>query len=306
MWFGTATGLIRFDGTTIYRYEHARGIKNTIPDNRINAIIEDADKNLWIGTAQGLVIYNRETDDFTDVDSIPGNTNYLNNRYITSLCDDGQGRMWIGTLGQGLNVYDRGRSTFTYLGTNPDNGKFPPSNYITSLHLDGNKIWAGTKGGVNLFSTRDMRRLPVPVVEQSLASKEITQVSKDHEGNLWLTTADMEIIQLTPEGERYLVQKTLLRRHVRNEGEGSIFTLAIDGKGDVWVAGETRSSGMKVRKTTFENCRRTRLETYMSMIQESCGSALITEVHSSSITRLKNSTRISEVNFWVRVLPDTA
>lgn len=86
MWFGTATGLPRYDGTNLYRYEHGRGSTNTITDNRINAIVEDGNNNLWIGTAQGLVIYDRERDNFQNVDSIAGNTNYINNgisrRYV--------------------------------------------------------------------------------------------------------------------------------------------------------------------------------------------------------------------------------
>src|SRR5687767_11354486 len=43
MWFGTSTGLVRYDGTTIHRYEHADGNKNTLTHNSINAIIEDSD-----------------------------------------------------------------------------------------------------------------------------------------------------------------------------------------------------------------------------------------------------------------------
>lgn len=238
MWFGTATGLIRYDGTTVYRYEHARGGTNTITDNRINAIMEDAENNLWVGTAQGLVIYNREQDNFNDVDSIVGNTNHLNNRYITALCNDGEGRMWIGTHGQGVNVYDPRTYTFTYLNADTGQSNVPPNDYVTALFLVDHTIWAATKGGLDLFNTRSLRRLPLPVVDQSLASKEITQVREDATGNMWLTTVDGEVIKLTPEGERYLVHKTQLRRHMLKEGEGSILTLSIDAESNVWFAGE--------------------------------------------------------------------
>lgn len=238
IWFGTATGLIRYDGTTVYRYEHARGSRTTITDNRINAIIEDTNNNLWVGTAQGLVMYNRDTDNFIDVDSIAGNTNHLNNRYITALCADSEGRLWIGTHGQGVNVYDPKTLTFTYLmaSTNPANP--PGDDYVTSLFLVDRTMWAGTKGGLNLFSTRDMRRLPLPVVDESLSSKEITQVKADLSGTIWLTTLDRELIKLTPEGERFRVHKTPLRAYMPNEGEGSILTISVDGENNVWMGGE--------------------------------------------------------------------
>ncbi len=238
MWFGTATGLIRYDGTTVYRYENNRGVANSITDNRINTIVEDADNNLWIGTGQGLVIYNRELDNFTDVDSIPGNTNHLNNRYISTLCPDSEGRMWIGTHGTGVNVYDPETFTFTHLTAGGGRSNAHPADYITSLSLVDKTMWAGTKGGLTLFNTRDMRRMPLPVVDQSLTSKEITQVKQGSAGNIWLTTVDREVIRLLPEGERYLVQKTPLSGHLLNEGEGSILTLSVDGKNNVWMAGE--------------------------------------------------------------------
>lgn len=238
IWFGTATGLLRYDGTTIYRYEHSRGSKNAITDNRINAIVEDASNNLWIGTAQGLVIYDPEHDNFRNVDSIAGNTNYLNNRYITTLCPDGEGRMWIGTHGTGVNVYDPKTFTFTYLTANIGQEDAHPGNYITSLFRVDNTIWAGTKGGLTMFNAPQVRRITLPVSDESLTEKEITQVKQDPKGNMWLTTVDGEVIRLTPEGERYLVHKTMLRRHMLNEGEGSVLTLSIDDESNVWLAGE--------------------------------------------------------------------
>ena len=236
MWFGTATGLIRYDGTTIHRYEHARGSTNTITDNRINAIFEDANNDLWIGTAQGLVIYNRDMDNFIDVDSIAGNKNHLNNRYITALSADRQGRMWIATHGQGINVYDPKTLTFTHLPANTDQSNVPPSNYVTSLFLAGNTAWVGTKGGLKMYNTTEMRPLPLPVADQSLASKEITQVKGDASGKVWVTSLDREVIELTPQEERYLVHKTLLTQHL--EGEGNILTLAVDTESNIWIAGE--------------------------------------------------------------------
>jgi ligand-binding sensor domain-containing protein/signal transduction histidine kinase/DNA-binding response OmpR family regulator len=240
MWFGTGTGLVRYDGTTIYRYEHTPENKNTITDNRINAIIEDASNNLWIGTGQGLVIYNAEKDNFSNVNEIAGNTNRLSNQYITALCYDRMGRIWIGTLGHGLNVYDPKTFTFAYLtDNNTTHNKFLSANYITSLFRFEDTVWAGTKGGLKVYDTRDMSRSPLPMdMDKSVTSKEITQVTRDATGNMWLATVDREIIKLTREGKYYHVHKTILRPNVLAEAEGNILTLSIDAKGNVWIGGE--------------------------------------------------------------------
>ncbi len=238
MWFGTGTGLVRYDGTTVYRYDRAQSYAQTITDNRINAIIEDAKHRLWIGTAQGLFIYVPEKDSFVDVDSIPENLNYLNNRYVSALCSDPKGRIWIGTLGEGMTVYDPETSHFTYLATDASVDKDPPNHYVLSLLSLGDRIWVGTKGGLQLYDARTMKQLPLPVADVSLATKEITQISEDLHGDLWFTTMDREIIRLTHTGERYRIFKTSLKRGHLMEGTGNILTLAMDGEKGMWIAGE--------------------------------------------------------------------
>jgi signal transduction histidine kinase/ligand-binding sensor domain-containing protein/CheY-like chemotaxis protein/AraC-like DNA-binding protein len=238
MWFGTTTGLIRHDGTTVRRYEHVDGNNKTILENRINVIIEDNSGNLWIGTAQGVAIYNRDKDNFSNVDSIAGNSNHLNNKYITSLCKDREGRIWIGTHGQGINVYDPKTFTFAYLKKRDADSKDHPDNYITSLCNLDDKVWAGTKGGMRLFNTHDLQDAPMPVTDKSLTLTEIMQIEADAAGNMWVANADREIIKLTPEGAYVRVQKNPVTCRALTETGGNILSLAIDAKGNVWMGGE--------------------------------------------------------------------
>jgi ligand-binding sensor domain-containing protein len=115
MWFGTDDALIRYDGSNAYRYVHDPNDPASISHSTINVILEGDDHRLWIGTAQGLCIYNRELDNFINVDSIKQNRNYLNNRYITDLEFDSQHRLWIGTHSGGINIYDPARMEFSYI-----------------------------------------------------------------------------------------------------------------------------------------------------------------------------------------------
>src|SRR5690242_16394723 len=85
MWLGTADGLVRYDGTNSYRYEHDPENKYSLSHNTINAIVEDKHQRMWVGTAWGLCVYDREKDSFINVDSLNGKDIHLNNRYVTSL-----------------------------------------------------------------------------------------------------------------------------------------------------------------------------------------------------------------------------
>ena len=64
MWFGTASGLNRYDGNkmTAYRSYDENG---PFADNYIRDIQEDRDGNLWIGTNSGnYTLYNAEKESF--------------------------------------------------------------------------------------------------------------------------------------------------------------------------------------------------------------------------------------------------
>lgn len=63
-WFGTASGLNRYDGYDIKIYRSQKDDIKSLPDNYIEEVQEDASGNLWIRTGAGYAIYNSVTDTF--------------------------------------------------------------------------------------------------------------------------------------------------------------------------------------------------------------------------------------------------
>lgn len=64
MWFGTASGLNRYDGHALKIYRSEPNDTTSLPDNFISDIQEDADGLLWIHTEGGYAIYHPATDTF--------------------------------------------------------------------------------------------------------------------------------------------------------------------------------------------------------------------------------------------------
>ncbi|MCQ2147381.1 MAG: response regulator [Bacteroidales bacterium] len=77
-------------------------MSRTISSNNINAIVEDPDGSLWIGTENGLNKFNGDT---YLVYSSDVSTKSLNNDYITSLSIGKRGELLIGTQ-IGITVFD--------------------------------------------------------------------------------------------------------------------------------------------------------------------------------------------------------
>lgn len=102
-WYGTAAGLARHtsikakEGWDVY-------LTNELPDPFINAIAEDPDGNIWIGTNGGLSKLASDLVTITTFKVAEG----LPDNHINSICVLGNNSIWIGT-NKGASYYDGGK-----------------------------------------------------------------------------------------------------------------------------------------------------------------------------------------------------
>ena len=77
MWISTMDGINRYDGykITVFRYDPKDPY--SLPDNFVNATLEDDNGNFWVGTnSKGLFLFDKKTERFYPiplVTNIPGN-----------------------------------------------------------------------------------------------------------------------------------------------------------------------------------------------------------------------------------------
>ena len=64
VWFGTQSGLDRFDGFRMKPYLYDDKNDQSIPNNSVDEIQQDADGNLWVHTSMGYCLYDYETEQF--------------------------------------------------------------------------------------------------------------------------------------------------------------------------------------------------------------------------------------------------
>ncbi len=238
LWLGTTDGLFRYDGTHLKGYEHDPGNPNSICHNNINAIIEDDFHNLWIGTAQGVSHFQREKESFQHLDSMPGLETYLNNRYITALALDEDGKLWIGTHGGGVNVYNPEIKEFFYLDEFANTLDAPGDSYINTVMGDKNLMWFGTKGGLKVYNTSDLSLHKVEVVDTPLPRTQVTQVAKNREGDIFVSTLPGEVFRLVPRNGYYLHKGLVSEKSSRQLEFENIITISFDQAGSLWLGGE--------------------------------------------------------------------
>jgi signal transduction histidine kinase/ligand-binding sensor domain-containing protein/CheY-like chemotaxis protein len=116
LWLGTydGMGLFFYDRKKdqFTRYHHNRQNPNSINGDGVNALLEDKDGNLWVGTNDGLDFFDRKKNRFIHHQSDASNPHAISNDFIHSIVEDHLGNLWIGT-GRGLNYYDKKTRRFT-------------------------------------------------------------------------------------------------------------------------------------------------------------------------------------------------
>ena len=118
------------------RYQKFRRYQSVDYKN-VNVIIEDKNKNVWLGTdGHGVVYKNPFSKSIIKKLNIPGNI-------AVSMVQDNKGRLWIGTYLHGLICYENGKmKQYT-----TSNCKIS-DNSIWALHVDKNGyLWIGTLWG---------------------------------------------------------------------------------------------------------------------------------------------------------------
>ena len=112
MWFGTTTGLNRYDGYTFKIYQHAENDPGSLPDNYITDIVEMPDGRFWVNTGRGYVLFDKEQDCFiTDV------TGFMKNLESGGVPEqvfvDREGNTCLSVAGEGCYRYkEGGKATF--------------------------------------------------------------------------------------------------------------------------------------------------------------------------------------------------
>jgi len=151
MWFGTESGLNRYDGYDFKIYMHDPFDSTCIAENNILSLAEDQSGALWIGTANGgLNKFRIDTESFEHFRTDPRNTASISSDRVQFVYVDRTNNVYALTLAGGVDVFERSSNSFTHLRNDPDDPQSISGDGITAVYEDrrGN-VWFGTRSGLN-------------------------------------------------------------------------------------------------------------------------------------------------------------
>ena len=249
MWFGTESGLNKFDGYNFTVYFPVENDPSSLSNSWINALLTDSDGQLWVGTENGLNLYVYSTDSFIRYFHDPTDPNSLSSSRIFCLFEDSQSRLWIGT-DSGLNLFDRSTNRFIRYQHDPSDPTSLSNNQIRAITEDSQGfIWVGTAGGgLNHFDpatghfTRYRRDSTHP--DRSLPDDYVLSLLITQSGGsdiIWIGTASSGLVRYDPTRHKF---KTY--RHNPSDllsiSDNYINCLALGPEGNLWIG--TNSGGL--------------------------------------------------------------
>jgi ligand-binding sensor domain-containing protein/signal transduction histidine kinase/CheY-like chemotaxis protein/AraC-like DNA-binding protein len=240
LWIASYEGIFRWDGYAFKKYQHDDKDSTSLSHNIVYTIFEDSQKRLWVGTIEGLDLYNRETDEF-----IKCSIGQVGQKIpVNAIGEDSKHQLWLGTS-SGLCKYNyEKRHSDWYLDHEFD--------IIFCLDFDSNdNIWVGTfNGGIKKFSqtTKSFKRFNQRLT--GLSSNNIKSIFCDDQNNIWIGTTDKGITVLGADEK--------VKRHYKNFSENkssnvqnTINCIYQDKNNFIWI-GLSRGPLHYIDKTTGE------------------------------------------------------
>jgi len=148
MWFGTLSGLNRYDGYKFKIFKHMVSDTTSLDDDYIVSISDGPDNKLWVETRGGYNIYDPATEKFGH--NVVG---YLRSiaipdASIASVKKDRSGNFWFLHRTLGLYKYDPGRHKTVHLTHSPANSASIFANVVSDLAEDSHgDLWLTYRDG---------------------------------------------------------------------------------------------------------------------------------------------------------------
>jgi signal transduction histidine kinase/ligand-binding sensor domain-containing protein/CheY-like chemotaxis protein/HPt (histidine-containing phosphotransfer) domain-containing protein len=212
----------------------------------VTAFADAPDNKVWIASlGGGLVQYDGDTGEATDIDTILGRRNSLGDRRVMSLYQDRHGALWIGTMLNGLKKLSPNGHLESIPIRRGDSHSLSDGGIMTIFETRNGQLWIGTHdGGANVLDpvTGLVRQLPfASSAPGAVSGASVTAVAEDANGNFWIGTDGSGLNLARPDGAVIKV----FRHDSKDPASlpsNTVNALDIDVEGRVWIG--TDSGGL--------------------------------------------------------------
>lgn len=296
LYFGTNKGLnmVLNDGKQFKAF--FRPDDKLLTDDIIYAASLGKDGKLWLGTEDGVSIFDTRTQTFSNIRPNRRRAFGLSHKSVRSICMAKSGIIWLGTFQGGVNKLDPNLALFNLKRSSPFDPKGLSSPVVTSfIEYKKGKIFVGTDGGgLHIFdrSSGMFEHLEIKSkIDFSGNPLSILALELDARGQLWIGTYQNGLFVYNPNTRSY---KQFLAGGAQSDlSQNDVFFIKEDSKGLLWVG--TNGNGVNVFNPNTNTFTRYGTHTLLPMLLPSNGfMRSISEDRNADVWLASNGTGIAK------------
>jgi signal transduction histidine kinase/ligand-binding sensor domain-containing protein/DNA-binding response OmpR family regulator len=204
IWVGTnGAGLYRYDGVHYYGYEYSAKLAGSITSNLIYATYIDHKNNLWVGTDEGLCLYNRDLDNFTKINIQDVVAKGFDEPIsVKTINQDNHGNLILGTYGFGVFRLNIKTLQVTSIQSPLLKHQSLQVNY-SAKNKQGTIFLATGIGLLSIDSNGTVSQVYKDKFKKQPINFEIESLAVDNSGFLWVGTTNQGLLKIKTDADNY-------------------------------------------------------------------------------------------------------
>ena len=241
VWFGTPSGLYRYDGYTFKNFQCNSQDGASLPDSYIINIQESLDGNLWIETASGMCVYHPQSESFErDMHQVFVKLGISDNPSIVYF--DRYKNMWLYVPQKGIIAYNM-QQQLTYEFSYTEGSQGIPSGKICSISECRDGVILVYDNGT-LVCCDIMHQQRVVWKNTEIAQKQLRKTPSlkafaDQMDNIWLY-GQGTLMCLNKKAATWDIHTGDSLGFVSSHVDNNVMGMAADRTGNIWIATDHR------------------------------------------------------------------
>lgn len=241
VWISTYGSGLSYNNKLLFKFQlieydnEASGINQNLV-----SYIYDEDEVLWIGTENGLNLFNKHLNTWEYFTYSPNNPESLGSNIIATIYRDKRNNIWVGTWAGGLNLLNENTGKFkrfTHSENNP--GSISSNNVFSMLHDSKDRLWVPTMGGgLNIFNfeTQTFQLYNPRGNSNAFTSKWMKGIAEDSKGQLWIGSGNgLNILNTDTDS---VIQLFNEEGNLNSLAGNAIVCIFKDSKQNIWIGTE--------------------------------------------------------------------
>ncbi len=197
VWFGTISGLNRYDGHSVKVYKNIPGDTTTIPFNNVQRIAEDHKGRLWVFSQDNsMAVFNPGQDVFSRNVQLNKEGRPVPSEFITDIATDQDSNLWVTTNQFGVHKVHSDSGKREWFGADESDSTSLQSDYIDDVEIidDSTVAVINHWGVIELLDRNTVEVLDrfQPEYLASLNNTDFYSLFVDEDGDFWIFSQESD------------------------------------------------------------------------------------------------------------------